>query len=129
MVLRKLFGEPDSLREWVSIRKAFSSRLLVIECHRTIDRLRLIRNVTMEVIVERLEGLEKILSHVGILPMTEEILSRAEQPFSTPLGTLDGIHLATALAWRRQGNDFTFATHDRELALAARADGFPIMGM
>lgn len=129
VVLRRIFGERNPLREWSKIQVSHSSRLLVIECRRVIDRLRQGGNLRPDVVAERLQDLDKILSHIGILPLTEEILSRAEEPFTTPLGTLDGIHLSTALAWKAQGNEFFFATHDSELALAAKAHGFAVIGV
>jgi hypothetical protein len=47
----------------------------------------------------------------------------------TVLGTLDAIHLATALLWRENtGSDLVMATHDGSLALAARAAGFRVIG-
>jgi len=47
-----------------------------------------------------------------------------------PLGTLDAIHLATADLWREgRGKDPIVATHDKALALAARASGFRVMGV
>jgi hypothetical protein len=58
------------------------------------------------------------------------VLSRAAQPFPTPLGTLDAVHLATALLWREtRGEDLVMATHDRDLALAARASGLRTIGV
>jgi predicted nucleic acid-binding protein len=42
----------------------------------------------------------------------------------TTLGTLDAIHLATALLEREQGHaDLVMATHDQALATAAKASG------
>jgi hypothetical protein len=47
-----------------------------------------------------------------------------------PLGTLDGVHLATALIWRdRIGPLSMMATHDAALGLAARAFGFDVRGI
>lgn len=46
-----------------------------------------------------------------------------------PIGTLDAIHLATALIWReRMGSLAAMATHDTALAAAARAFGFDVRG-
>jgi hypothetical protein len=46
-----------------------------------------------------------------------------------PLGTLDAVHLATALIWRdRMGPLATMATHDTALGSAARAFGFEVLG-
>lgn len=46
------------------------------------------------------------------------------------LGTLDAIHLATALLWReRESADILMATHDGALAVAARASGLRVVGV
>lgn len=86
--------------------------------------------ISSEELSLRLEGLQKILHHMGLLPVTNRVLQRAEQNFLLPIGSLDSIHLATALLWREtHGDDFAFATHDEELGLAARAHGFSVIGM
>jgi hypothetical protein len=49
---------------------------------------------------------------------------------STPLGTLDAIHLSTAISWRDARNtELTMATHDKSLATAARAIGLHVIGV
>jgi hypothetical protein len=66
---------------------------------------------------------------IDLVRFQAPILSRASEPFPTPLGTLDAIHLSTGLVWRdRMGQDLVMATHDRALALAARAFGFQVAG-
>ena len=48
----------------------------------------------------------------------------------TELGTLDAIHLATALLWRDQTQtQLVMATHDTALALAATAHGLQVVGV
>ena len=57
------------------------------------------------------------------------MLARAAEPFRSPIGTLDAIHLATALLLRESSEeDFAFATHDAALAPAARSHGFQVLG-
>lgn len=130
VILRILFGEPNPLKEWSKVRKGFSSRLLSIECHRTIDRLRLTSHLTNQETALRLAGLHTLLSHIGLLPISPRVQERAEESYATPSGTLDGIHLATALLWRSsRKDDFVFATHDEELGLAAKAYGFTVIGL
>ena len=47
----------------------------------------------------------------------------------TELGTLDALHLATAVLWREMSRaDLVMATHDTALGLAAPAHGFPVVG-
>jgi len=56
-------------------------------------------------------------------------LTRAAQPLPVSRGTLDAIHLATALAWREMNaTDLVLATHDARLSVAARALGLEIVG-
>jgi hypothetical protein len=58
------------------------------------------------------------------------VLSRASEPLPVPLGTLEAIHLATALIWRdRIGAIPTMATHDAALGTAGRAFGFEVRGV
>jgi hypothetical protein len=48
----------------------------------------------------------------------------------TELGTLDAIHLATALLWKESmGLGLVMATHDVGLALAAQAHGLTVVGV
>jgi hypothetical protein len=57
-------------------------------------------------------------------------MERAAGGFATQLGTLDALHVATALLWRDgRTPDLVFATHDRQQARAARALGFEVLGV
>ena len=57
------------------------------------------------------------------------LLARASQPMPTTLGTLDAIHLATALLWAEHSRlPLVMATHDQSLATAARASGLRVIG-
>jgi len=48
----------------------------------------------------------------------------------TELGTLDAIHLATALLWKEMtGANLMMTTHDAALALGAKAHGLPVVGV
>jgi hypothetical protein len=70
------------------------------------------------------------LEAVDLVLLQRPILARASEPFPTPLGTLDALHLATALVWRdRLRQVVLVATHDRNLGLAARSFGFEVLGV
>ena len=56
-------------------------------------------------------------------------MSRAGEPYPTTVGTLDAIHLATALAVQDGTALDRFLTHDRRLALAAAGTGFAVEGV
>jgi hypothetical protein len=71
----------------------------------------------------------KLLAGMETVEVTRSVLSRAAQPFPTVLGTLDAIHLATALLWREEtGERLVLATHDAALGRAARACGLAVIG-
>jgi len=96
---------------------------------RTLDRLRLQGSLSLEEVAIRIEVLRNWLEAVDLVLLQRPILARASEPFPTPLGTLDAMHLATALVWRdRMGQELTMATHDGSLASASRAFGIPVLG-
>ncbi|MFO0980394.1 MAG: type II toxin-antitoxin system VapC family toxin [Planctomycetota bacterium] len=129
VVLRVVFGEPGQLAEFHEIDEGISSEILMLECLRTIDRLRLRVPLSDEEVVLRNQAVFEIAEHLHIVPVVPRVLQRASQPFPTLLGTLDAIHLASALAWQEsEGKTLTVMTHDRELSMAARSLGMPVLG-
>lgn len=73
--------------------------------------------------------MHELLDGFTFVPVDDRILRRAAEPFPTALGSLDALHLASALAARSAISDLVFATHDRELGLAARSVGFEVLGV
>lgn len=129
VVLRLVLGQPDRLRDWRRVTRGVASALVEVECLRTLDRLRLEEELSQEEIAIRREAVFRLLESAEIVDLTRPILERAAQPLPTTLGTLDAIHLATAMLWRAaSGADLVLATHDRSLALAARACGLRTAG-
>ena len=131
-LLRLILREPgaldfDDLRSCESI---ISSELLAVECPRTIDRLRLQGSLSTEEAASRFAVVKDWLEAVDLVLLQRPILARASEPFPTPLGTLDAVHLATALVWRdRMRQELVMATHDGGLAIAARAFGIQVLGV
>jgi predicted nucleic acid-binding protein len=130
VLLRKVLRQPNALREWAAITRAVGSALAEVECLRTLDRLRLLERIPDAEIAKRREAVYELLAAMEIVEPTRPVLSRAAQPLPTMLGTLDAIHLATALLWRdHAGADLVMATHDGALGLAARASGLRVIGL
>ena len=130
-LLRIILREPGALelKELRSCESIISSELLAIECPRTIDRLRLQNSLSTEEAASRFAVVREWLEAVDLVLLQRPILSRASEPFPTPLGTLDALHLATALVWRdRTQQELVMATHDGGLAIAARAFGIQVLG-
>ena len=128
VVLRVLFGEAGRLESWPQLVPT-SSELVKAECLRVVDRTRH-RQLLQEpeAAAVRANVLEAI-NRFHLVPISAGILERAGDPFPTSLGTLDAIHLATALHLRTEFPDMVFATHDEELAMAARSMGFEVAGV
>jgi predicted nucleic acid-binding protein len=130
VLLRKVMGQANSLREWGTIETAVASALVEVECLRTLDRLRLASGISDREISARREAVFRLLASAEVVEPTRPVLARAAQPLPTALGTLDAIHLATALLWReRTGSDLVMATHDSALDLASRACGLTTIGV
>ncbi len=130
VLLRLVLGQPGALREWQAIERAVASALVEVECLRTLDRLRLRARIADRELAARREAVFRLLGVLELVEPTWPILTRAAQPLPTDLGTLDAIHLATALLWREQsGQDVVMATHDGALGTAARASGFQVVGV
>ena len=129
VLLRVLLGQPGRLAEWPDVELGVGSALVEVECLRALDRLRLREALTPEELAVRREAVYRLTAEIEVVEPTWPVLRRAGQPFSTPLGTLDAVHLATAFLWRdTRGEDLALATHDRALALAARASGLTVIG-
>jgi predicted nucleic acid-binding protein len=129
VILRLVLREPNPLREWPEIARGVTSALAEVEVFRTLDRLRFLTpSMEQRQLAGRREAAFRILEGLEIIEITRAVLARAVQPLPTPLGTLDAIHLVSALGWREQFEDLLFATHDLALSSAARASGFETIG-
>lgn len=129
VVLRLVLGEAGALSGRNRFEGAVASALTEVECLRTLDRLATQGLLTSDEVADRRMAAYQLLEEVDLLDVSPVILRRAGEPFSTPLGTLDAIHLATALHWREAAQaELTLATHDKALATAARASGLVVVG-
>lgn len=129
-LLRLVLREPGALEDLRSYDALVSSELIVVESARTIDRLRLQGALTLAEAGARRRTVTDWLEAIDLVLLRPPVLTRASEPLPTPLGTLDAIHLATALIWReRMGVLPTIATHDSALGLAARTFGFDVRGI
>lgn len=129
VVLRLVLGAANALADRERFAGAVASALTEVECLRTLDRLARQELLTSDEVAERRMAVYQFLEEVELVDISRAVLRRASEPFSTPLGTLDAIHLATLLHWRdATESDVTLATHDKALATAARAAGVRVVG-
>lgn len=129
VVLRLVLNERDRIKEWAKLTGAVASALTEVECLRTLDRLARSGALESAEVASRRELVYRLLEGVEVIELTRSVLRRASEPFATPLGTLDAIHLSTALLWRDvRDADLLMATHDKALGVAARSVGLRVIG-
>jgi uncharacterized protein len=130
VLLRVALGQADALPEWRQVDRGVTSALTRVEGLRTLDRLRLRARLADAEVARRRAIILQLLDSLELVEVDFLVLDRAAQPQPTELGTLDAIHLATALLWREtMGAQLVMATHDVALATAAQAHGFRVLGV
>jgi len=127
-LLRSLLNHEDAARELVSFDKSGTSELTLIECSRVLDRYRLESKMTDDQLAEVREALRTVLEELFMFEITAAVKRRASESFPTVLGTLDAIHLSSALLWRQSepGEELFLFSYDRQLTTCARALGIPL---
>ena len=129
VLLRLALGQSNALPDWRQIDRGVSSALISTESLRTLDRLRIRAGLVDAVIARRRATILNLIDSLELIEIDSVVLDRAAQPMPTELGTLDAIHLASALLWRdAMGIDPVMATHDGALGLAAQAHGLKVLG-
>ncbi len=130
VVLRRLRRESAPFPNWAAWEHAYASILLRVETLRTIHRMRLSGAVGDAQVAELITKAEAMFAVVEFVALSGAILERASHSFRTSLGTLDALHLSTALWLTEAGSgELTFLTHDGELAVAARSLNFAVDGI
>ena len=129
VLLRVAMGQANALREWRQIQHGVSSALITTESLRTLDRLRLRTKLPDRDVSKSRSTILALVESLDLVEVDGIVLNRAAQPMPTEIGTLDAIHLATALLWQETtGGSLVMATHDAALALAAQAHGLAVVG-
>jgi predicted nucleic acid-binding protein len=130
VLLRVAFRQADALPEWRHIQQGVSSALVMTESLRTLDRLRVRANLLDVEVASRRATILQLVASLDLVEIDAAVLDRAAQPMPTEVGTLDAIHLATALLWKDMTREpLVMATHDAALGLAAHAHGLPVVGV
>src|SRR5271157_2799043 len=112
VLLRRLLRQPAAL-SGLSRWDLVSSELLEVEVRRTLHRFRAAQLFSEQDFALRTAELHALLAAVDQVPLSKAILNRAGSPLGGALGTLDAIHLVTAMLWSEyNGQDIVFLTHD-----------------
>lgn len=132
VLMRIILREPNPLAEWPDLHGGVSSALLVVEGFRVFDRLWHSNELSEDELAEKQATFRTFLQRLDIRQLDETVLDIAAQSLPTPLAALDAIHLSTAIVYRSSQPDderpILFATHDKQLATAARAMHFEVIG-
>jgi predicted nucleic acid-binding protein len=129
LLLRVVFRQADALAEWPQLTSLVSSILIEVECLRTIDRLRQTGVVNAAQYPPFRQAILGMTRSMRVLALSPQLLTAAAEPMAAPLGTLDAIHLVTALRFRqRYAPDLVMVTHHAALANAAAAHDLPVLG-
>jgi predicted nucleic acid-binding protein len=130
--VRIILNEENLLREWDTIDLGVSSTLMRVECYRTIERVWRNRDLNDSHYEAARSKADEMLRHVHLAAIDDDVIALAAKPFPRFVNSLDAIHLATAITYRRmQPKDerpILFATHDQQLAKAAAAMHFEVIG-
>ncbi len=115
---RVLLDEPDKdaiRRDLAKFDRRVASRLLRVELRRLARR------------EDALEEADRVLDDVQLIPMDDGVLTSAETISPTNVGTLDAIHLATALRLAKAGKHDALMTYDKRLADGAREHDITVL--
>lgn len=128
VVLRHILNDDPALRSAASSAAVGSSDLLSIECQRVLQRERMAGHLDDRQFADAAVLLEHILERLTLIELGPAVKRRAAGPFPTVIGTLDAIHLASALLWleTEPGTELRILTQDKQLALCARSLGLTV---
>ncbi|MGO9761652.1 MAG: PIN domain-containing protein [Solirubrobacteraceae bacterium] len=115
---RVVLEEPDKQaikRDLAKFDRSVASRLLRVELRRVARR------------EDVVEAADRILDDVLLIPVDEAVLAAAETISPTTVGTLDAIHLATAVHLAKAGELDALMTYDKRLADGAREHGITVL--
>ena len=119
VVLARLLGEQGPAAESFWDGALVASRLVEYE---TWNCLR-----TYEASETHGEIASALLGRISFVELRGPVLERALQPFPSPVGTLDALHLASADFLRARSPKLRIATYDERFATAARAMDFEVL--
>ncbi len=99
------------------------------ECLRTLDRLKIQGKIKENSYIKTIQEFYEVCASIEFIRLTQGILNRAGAPMPVSMGTLDAIHLCSAIAWSEEFEiKPKFFTHDIQLGKAAVTSGFSVIG-
>ena len=129
VIVRIAFDEPGKVEGLSQFSNLATSELSQVELRRVLDRFRLSTKAQDSQLIEVGDKMETIKKILASLNLTQAVLLRAGHPLPVALGTLDAIHLASALIWQDAvAKPVTMITHDAQLAKVSRMMTLEVLG-
>lgn len=131
VLLRWLLNSPKVYSEFQKWEACYTSELLYIEVNRVLNRLRLEREIDDNEYANLHKTFLEFYKTVYVIEINQTVKQKAAKPFPTIIGTLDAIHLVSALILKEENKklELTFLTHDSQLSTAATAMGMTVAGI
>lgn len=129
--LRWLLNSPKTIAGFQKWDSCYTSELLYIEVSRVLNRLRLENEIDDKEYADLHKTFSEFFNTIFVIEINQTVKQKSAGPFPTIIGTLDAIHLASALLLIEENNDLeiTFLTHDYQLSTAAIAVGLTVGGI
>ena len=128
--LRWLLNSSKVYSEFQNWKVCYTSELLYIEVNRVLNRLRLEKEISDEEYANLHKTFLEFYKTVHVIEINQTVKQKSAEPFPTIIGTIDAIHLVSALRLKEENQklEITFLTHDSQLSTAATAMGFEVAG-
>ena len=121
VALAQLLAEDRRPPVWLWDETLVASRLLEYELWTRLHARKLARS--------HAEALHGLVGRLALLEMSPPVLTRALEPFPTPVRTLDALHLASLEYLRTNGQSIDLASYDRRMVAAAGAMGVHVVDL
>ena len=130
VILSRLLNQTNRLRLWGKWKTCYTNTLTRVEFLRTVDRMRLSGSLSDGERVELQDRFKLVWGAAHRVILSQNLLDRASAAMPIVVGTLDALHLVTALLVTESRNvRLEFLTHDDQLAIGAQAMGFEVSGV
>lgn len=130
VILSHLLKQANHLASWGNWTACYTSVLTRVEFLRTLDRLRLNGAITDRERVALQESFQTLWEATHRVQLSPLLLDRAAATMPTVLGTLDALHLVSALqVVEARDVSLVFLTHDAQLGVGAQAMGLQVEGI
>ncbi|MFW6261208.1 MAG: PIN domain-containing protein [Spirochaetota bacterium] len=132
VVLQHILRGDIAIRHAFAVGRVVTSELTRIESCRVIHRYRLHGDLDDDGLVAATDRLDAVLAGVAVADLSRAVRTRAMGSFPVVVGTLDALHLATALLYAESYLDSAaneqvlVFSHDVAMNRCAAALGFPV---